>query len=513
MGFTCWRAARVVIIALALSPTVARAGPSRTAFGDVPFDHWAWRAVDSVAAAGVTDGCLAEPFPRFCPDRTVSRAQMTVFLLRAKHGPAFRPPPDTESVFDDVPGSHWAAAWVEQLWREGITSGCSPTLFCPSAVVSRAQMAVLMLRALRGVLYEPPPASGTVFTDVPLTHWAAAWIEELRRAGITGGCGGGRYCPASTISRAEMAVFLAKAFGLPLVDAPEAPTLATCTVFPENSVWNARVDSLAVHPSSDAYIATIGPTTGLHADFGSGTWNGGPIGIPFRVVSGAQARVPVAFDYDDESDPGPYPIPTDVPIEGGANGSGDRHVLVLDSDRCQQYEMWSSWPQPDGSWVAGSGAIFDLGSNALRPEGWTSADAAGLAILSGLVRYEEVAAGEIRHALRFTASRTRRAFVWPARHFASSSTDPGRPPMGQRFRLKGSFDVTPYPPEVRVLLVAMQRYGLILADNGSDWFISGVPDERWDNDLLRLLGSVWGADFEAVDSSSLMVDPDSGAIN
>jgi hypothetical protein len=284
-------------------------------------------------------------------------------------------------------------------------------------------------------------------------------------------------------------------------------------VFPENNIWNARVDSLPVHPSSDFFVASIGPTTGLHPDFGSGTWNGGPIGIPFAVVAGTQPQVPVDFGYADESDPGPYPIPPGVPIEGGPGSSGDRHVLVLDRDRCRLYEMWNSWPQPDGSWSAGSGAIFDLLSNGLRPDGWTSADAAGLPILSGLVRYDEVASGEIRHAIRFTARRTRRVYVWPARHFASSLTDPNVPPMGQRFRLKRSFDVTGYPPQIRVLLVAMQRYGLILADNGSDWFLSGVPDERWDNDLLRLLGSVRGASFEAVDSSSLVVDPDSGAID
>jgi hypothetical protein len=310
-----------------------------------------------------------------------------------------------------------------------------------------------------------------------------------------------------------MAVFLRTAFALPFVDPPTAPTLATCTVFPENNIWNARVDSLPVHPSSDAYIASIGPTTGLHPDFGSGTWDGGPIGIPYTVVPGTQAPVPVDFGYADESDPGPYPIPRNAPIEGGPTSSGDRHVLVLDSDRCRLYEMWSSWPQADGSWTAGSGAIFNLESNALRPDGWTSADAAGLPVLSGLVRYDEVASGEIRHAIRFTARRTRRAYVWPARHYASSITDPAVPPMGQRFRLKGSFDVTSYPPQMRVLLVAMQRYGLILADNGSDWYISGVPDERWDNDLLRLLRSVSGGDFEAVDSSGLMLDPDSGAVN
>jgi hypothetical protein len=220
--------------------------------------------------------------------------------------------------------------------------------------------------------------------------------------------------------------------------------------------------------------------------------------------------MPVSFEYADESDPGPYPVPPDAPVEGGPATTGDRHVLIVDRDRCTLYELYAAYPQLDGSWRAGSGAVFDLRSNALRPATWTSADAAGLPILPGLVRYEEVAAGAIRHAVRFTASRTQRAYVWPARHYASSSTDPTRPPMGQRFRLKAGFDVSPFPARVQVILNALKTYGLILADNGSSWFISGVPDERWDNDELRALNQVHGHDFEAVDGTSLMVSPDSG---
>jgi hypothetical protein len=291
---------------------------------------------------------------------------------------------------------------------------------------------------------------------------------------------------------------------------PAGPSLGGCPAFPVDNVWNARVDRLPVHAHSADYIATIGPNVGLHPDFGSGTWDGGPIGIPFATVAGSQPGVPVSFEYADESDPGPYPIPTDAPIEGGPASTGDRHVLVVDRDRCRLYELYAAYPQPDGSWRAGSGAVFDLRSNALRPATWTSADAAGLPILPGLVRYEEVVAGAVRHALRFTASRTQRAFVWPARHQASSSTDPTRPPMGQRFRLKAGFNVSSFPARVQVILDALKTYGLILADNGSDWFISGVPDERWDNDELRALSQVHGRDFEAVNVSSLMVDPNSG---
>jgi uncharacterized membrane protein YgcG len=289
------------------------------------------------------------------------------------------------------------------------------------------------------------------------------------------------------------------------------PTLEGCPVFPADNIWNTSVADLPLDPNSSAFINTIGPARGLHPDFGSGTWNGGPIGIPYDVIDASQSKVNVSFDYADESDLGPYPIPPDALIEGGSQSSGDRHVLVLDRSSCILYELFSAYPQQDGSWQAGSGAIFHLNSNALRPSGWTSADAAGLPILSGLVRYDEVATGEIRHALRFTAPQTRKTYVWPARHQASSLTGAQIPPMGQRFRLKAGFEISRFSAPVRVILQAMKTYGLMLADNGSAWYISGAPDSRWDNDtLVSELAQVKGSDFEAVDVSSLMLDPDSG---
>jgi hypothetical protein len=301
---------------------------------------------------------------------------------------------------------------------------------------------------------------------------------------------------------------------LPLVlSSGSGPQIAGCNVFPADHIWNAPVDTLPVDANSAAYVATIGAGTGLHPDFGSGVWppeSTSPIGIPFTTVAGTQPLVDVTFGYDDESDPGPYPIPPDAPIEGGLDSDGDRHVLVLDRDDCVLYELFDAWPQPDGSWEAGSGAVFDLNAYDLRPAGWTSADAAGLPILPGLVRYDEVTSGEIRHAIRFTAPQTRRAYVWPARHYASSLTGAQYPPMGQRFRLKAGFDISGFSPQVQVILQAMKVYGIILADNGSSWFISGAPDERWDNGALRELRQVHGSDFEAVDVSSLMIDPDSG---
>ncbi|MBI5869451.1 MAG: hypothetical protein HZB44_00605 [Actinobacteria bacterium] len=290
---------------------------------------------------------------------------------------------------------------------------------------------------------------------------------------------------------------------------PGEPSETGCPAFPEDNIWNTRVDGLPLDANSDLYVQTIGTDENFHADFGSGLWDGGPIGIPFIEVDGSQPLVPISFEYADESDPGPYPIPPDAPIEGGSGGSGDRHILLIDTDDCHLYEIYHAFPQPDGSWQAGSGAVFDLRSNALRPDGWTSADAAGLPIYPGLVKYEEVASGEIRHAIRFTAPQTRQEYIWPARHYASYLTDIEYPPMGQRFRLKADYDITPFSSEVQVILTAMKRYGIILADNGAPWYITGAPDERWDNDNLHELHLLRGSDFEAVDESDLMVHPDS----
>jgi hypothetical protein len=288
----------------------------------------------------------------------------------------------------------------------------------------------------------------------------------------------------------------------------------TCGVFPANNVWNSPVDKLPLDPHSATYIATIGAKGTVHPDFGSGDWplnSDSPIGIPYITVPGTQPEVEISFDYADESDPGPYPIPANAPIEGGPQSNGDRHVLVIDINNCILYELFSAYPQAGGTWTAGSGAIFNLQSNALRPAGWTSADAAGLPIFPGLARYDEVASGEINHALRFTAPQTRKAYVWPARHYASSLTGTKYPPMGQRFRLKAGFDISGFSPQNQVILKALKRYGMMLADNGSAWYISGVPDPRWNNDDLHDLDLVRGSDFEAVNVSSLMIGPNSAA--
>jgi hypothetical protein len=298
-----------------------------------------------------------------------------------------------------------------------------------------------------------------------------------------------------------------------LAPAGAAPPLSNCSIFPDDNYWHADVSDLPVHPRSDDYVASIGPNASLKADFGSGLWNGGPIGIPYMRTDASTRRVGVTFQWPSESDRGPYPIPRNPRIEGGSHSTGDRHVISVDTQSCRLYELYAAYRVSKTRWRAGSGAIFDLDSNAMRPAGWTSADAAGLPIFPGLVRWGEAYLGHIDHAIRFTAPVTQNAYVWPARHEASSNNNPAVPPMGTWFRLKADVDISGYSGEVRAILEALQTHGMILADNGSPWYLSGIPSGNWDNDELRDLLAFHGDDFEAVDVSGLMVDPNSGAVN
>lgn len=266
------------------------------------------------------------------------------------------------------------------------------------------------------------------------------------------------------------------------------PAVAGCPIFPSDDPWNTDVSAAPVDPRSAAWVASIGAGVALHPDFGT------RYGIPFTTAGASTPAVPITFEYADESDPGPYPIPPGAPVEDGS----DAHVIVVDTSTCKLYEAWQV--VPGTPWRAGSGAVFDLATDAPRPAGWTSADAAGLPILPGLARFDEVAAGEIRHALRFTASRTQKGYVAPARHFASSVTDPSVPPMGARARLKATYDLSRLTPQARVVARALQRYGIILADNGSNWFVSGAPDARWDDSDLDALKTLRGGDFEFVEA-------------
>jgi len=297
------------------------------------------------------------------------------------------------------------------------------------------------------------------------------------------------------------------AAGRTLAAVPPDPSIGNCPVFPGDNVWNTPVDTLPVDPLSAQYITQIGSGSHLHPDFGSGTYNGHRMGIPFNVVPGTTPKYSVTFTWLGESDAGPYPIPANPLIEDGS----DAHLLVVDQDDCKLYELYSVTAPANGKgWQAGSGAIFDLRKNDLRTAGYTSADAAGLPMVPGLVRYEEVQAGHIDHALRFTVNNSKAGFVWPARHDAPYNTNSKSPVMGLRLRLKASYNISGYPADVQVILTALKKYGMIVADNGSSWYISGTSDDRWNNDSLSNISGVGGSNFEVVDESSLMVDPNSG---
>ena len=278
--------------------------------------------------------------------------------------------------------------------------------------------------------------------------------------------------------------------------------------FPTDNPWNTAIDGEDVDPNSDAIIDSIGRGDDFHPDFGA-NWNGGPFGIPYIVVDPGSPKISLEFLYDDQSDVGPYPMPANAPIEGGANAGGDRHVLIVDRMNWVLYELFNYYPPsgPGEPHTAGSGAIFDLRSNALRPEGWTSADAAGLPIFPGLVRYDEVyEQGEIKHALRFTVSESRRAYIHPATHFASDATDANLPPMGMRVRLKAGFVIDGFSEPNKVILRALKKYGMIVADNGSDWYVSGAPDARWDDEVLNELKTLTGDNFEVVKMGTIITD-------
>ena len=342
-------------------------------------------------------------------------------------------------------------------------------------------------------------SDGTVITGRPISYQSLnASVATVSSSGLVSGISSGNTSVVVSAGTTGNVVTSTIPVTVSTTTPPDTGALGvnaalTRMLFPADNPWNAPVDTAAVDPNSAAILSNIGLTTSLHPDFGA-NFNGGPFGIPYVVVSGTQPLVNVSFDFADESDPGPYPIPPNAPVEP----SGDAHVLVVDRDHWKLYEMWSASRLADGSWHAGSGAVFDLSSDALRPAGWTSADAAGLPIVPGLVRYDEVVAGTIAHALRFTVSHTRRAYVTPARHWASSDTSSLRPPMGMRVRLKASVDISGYPASAQVILRALKTYGMMVADNGSDWFLSGTADARWNDAEMNTLKNIKGSDFEVV---------------
>jgi hypothetical protein len=302
------------------------------------------------------------------------------------------------------------------------------------------------------------------------------------------------YRPHFRVLVAAVAVaFSGAAFAL------KSPDLSGIQVFPADNYWHWDISAYPLHPNSANLVASVGKTVSLHPDFGS-VYEGAPFGIPYIVVDKSQAKVAINYtDYGDESDPGPFPIPLNAPIEGGGDADGDRHVIVVDKDARMLYELYSAYPQ-SARWDAACGAKFDLASNALRTDTWTSADAAGLPILPGLVRYDEIKRGAIDHAIRMTVAVSRKSYIWPARHAAGSSTSQDAPPMGQRYRLKAAFDTAGYPRAAKIVLVALKKYGMIVADNGSNWYISGAPDDSMPDAEINALKKVKGSDFEAVQS-------------
>jgi hypothetical protein len=296
----------------------------------------------------------------------------------------------------------------------------------------------------------------------------------------------------------------------PAAGASRALPGTACSAFPSDNVWHADIRSLPVNARSAQWLSHMSSTRKLHPDFGpSYGAQSVPYGIPVTVVAGTHAKVAVRFDYASESDRGPYPLGPDTKIEGGSNAGGDRHAVIVDKSTCRLYETFDT-RKSGSAWSAGSGAIWNLKSNALRPRAWTSADAAGLPILPGLLRYDEVAAGSVDHAIRFTTDRTDRRYIWPARHQAGSVNDPSYPPMGARFRLKAGYSLAGQRADTQVVLRAMKTYGLMLADNGSPWYFQGTSDTRWPSALLDQLKRIPASAFEAVDESRLMVSADSG---
>jgi len=400
------------------------------------------------------------------------------------------------------------AGTAEAPFATGATAGRGPSAYPPAASGGLAPGAGAAPGAASGApTRSSAPGAAAPSGDGPSSAYAAGAAAGAGDGTAVAAGDGAALTPDVGIPANETRIALATltptrtptpaatrtATATPTPQSGSSPNIGGCAVFPSNNPWNTDISAYPLHANSQNFINNILAGSGtdkVHPDFGSNP----DYGIPYIVVPQSQPLVPVNFtDYGDESDPGPYPVPLNAPIEGG----GDRHVLAVQQGTCKLYEMFNAWPQAS-SWDASNGAVWDLTTGALRPEGWTSADAAGLPILPGLVRYDEVQSGVIRHALRFTVQSTQRAYILPATHFASSSTDPNRPPMGLRLRLKATYDISGYTGQSRVILQALRTYGMIVADNGSNWFISGATDPRWDDDDLNQLKNVPGSAFEAV---------------
>lgn len=478
----------VVVSVLVTSHAIA-------AFTDVRTSTNYREAILYAQTEGIVSGY---PDGSFKPGQTINRAEFTKIIDRTTSTP------DSSTglyqlPFEDVDMAAWYVPYLASALSRGLISGYPDGTFRPTLEISFVEAAKIITLgfgyqiAADAVWYKPyvlkleeQKAIPTSITsaDQKITRGEMVEMIYRMREKITDQPSqsaaqlmGGSTQPPSPSSSSLGGVYVG------------SPTVGNCPVFPNDNPWNTDISEYPLHPRSDAYIASIG-SSDLHPDFGGN----GEYGIPYEVVDGYQPKVPLlSIEYEDESDPGPYPIPDDARIEGGS----DHHVLVIDQESCTLYELFAA-EKVSGGWNAGSAAIFNLLSNELRPDGWTSADAAGLPIFPGLVRYDEAEAGEIKHAIRFTAKKTQKGYIHPATHFASSITDANVPPMGLRVRLKANYDLSGLSGHALVIATAMKKYGMILADNGSNWYFTGAMDPRWDDENLNQLKSIPGSAFEAV---------------
>ncbi len=479
--------------------TLALAQPVFAAFTDVTSSDPDYDAIVFAQNNNIVSGY---PDGTFKAQNNVNRAEFTKIIVGAISG--YDPSKDPSNFdiyslmsvpFNDVESGQWYIPYLRKAYASGIISGYPDGTFQPANDINFAEAAKVIVN---GFGYQTSP--GAV--------WYKPYVDTL--AGLNA-------IPTTItgfdqkITRGEMVEMIyrlkagitykdsmdyAKLGGTTVTASGSAPMIGNCPVFPADNPWNTDISGYPVDPNSDSYIASIGASGHLHPDFGGN----GEYGIPYNVVGKDQPLVPLlTIDYADESDPGPYPIPDNAKIENGS----DAHVLVVDQDNCKLYELWSA-QKVQGGWNAGSAATFDLLTDTLRPDGWTSADAAGLPVFAGLVRFDEVAAGSVNHAIRFTVSKSQKGYIHPATHAASSSTDPNLPPMGLRLRLKADYDISNLTGESRVIAETLKKYGMIVADNGSNWYITGAADPRWDDNDLNQLKAVPGSAFEVVQNGPIL---------
>ncbi len=488
----------IAVIILSLTGTIfnLKTLAAEPAFFSDTSGHWAQFYIEQLHNSCNVLGYLdsnGNPLHLYKPNNSISRAELVQLLMQCHK---LQPTQLTADPFIDVKVGQWYAAAISVAKEKGWISGYSDGSFMPINNVKRVEALKIILLSK----FSDNQISGgnATFPDLDKNAWYMKYVNFSVLKNYVSGYSNGLFGPSNNLTRAEAAKIISKIMDWPQPPVPTSPIIGACTIFPSDNAWNRDVSQDPIDPNSNNYISFIQAHGGqkVHPDFGSNL----SYGIPYVIVPGSQAKVPINITaYSSESDPGPYPIPLNAPIEAG----GDGHILSVDKDNCILYELYGATRTGSG-FNALSAAKFDLKSNALRPEGWTSADAAGLPIYPGLVKYDEVAAGAINHALRFTLNTTQKAHIHPATHDAGSTTDPNAPPMGLRLRLKASFDLSPYHGESLVILQALKKYGMILADNGSNWYISGSRDARWNDDDLNQLKSIPGTAFEVVKSGTII---------